>query len=126
MNLTFSPLNEYHFPLLLRWLEHPYVKEWWDSEITYTLASVKEKFGKYIHFVSLSSAPSQLIYAYIAGLGHTPIGYIQAYHVQSFAEENGLDITSIPASSAGCDLFIGGNHVTRARMGELFHVILDS
>lgn len=107
MSLTFSVLNECHFPLLLRWLEAPHVKEWWDQEIVYTLALVREKFSKHIHSTPLSSVPNRLIYAYIVALDHTPIGYIQAYHAQSFAEENRLDATLIPVSSVGCDLFIG-------------------
>lgn len=107
MSLSFLPLNPCHFPLLLTWLEAPHVKQWWDQEISYTPALVNEKFGKHIHATPLSSVPSRLIYAYIIVLDHIPIGYIQAYHAHSFAEENGLDAALIPVSSVGCDLFIG-------------------
>ena len=48
MTITFEPLNESHFPLLLKWLETPQVKKWWDQDVTYTMGLVKEKFGKLI------------------------------------------------------------------------------
>ncbi|NBO24779.1 MAG: aminoglycoside adenylyltransferase, partial [Chlamydiae bacterium] len=30
MKITFAPLAESHFSLLLKWLESPHVKKWWD------------------------------------------------------------------------------------------------
>lgn len=32
MNINFVPLADSHFPLLLKWLEMPHVKLWWDME----------------------------------------------------------------------------------------------
>ena len=48
MTITFIPLAESHFPLLLRWLEAPHVKAWWDQDVTWTLELVREKYGNYI------------------------------------------------------------------------------
>lgn len=55
MTITFEPLHESHFPLLLKWLETPHVKKWWpitpkldtsevgDQDVTYTMDLVREK-----------------------------------------------------------------------------------
>jgi aminoglycoside 6'-N-acetyltransferase len=48
MIITFKPLNESHFPLLLKWLEAHHVKAWWDKDVIYTMELVKEKFDKHI------------------------------------------------------------------------------
>ena len=53
MTITFELLHESHFPLLLKWLETPHVKKWWDQDVKYTMDLVKEKFGKDIHGISL-------------------------------------------------------------------------
>lgn len=47
MNIAFKPLTKSDFPLLLKWLEAPHVKAWWDQEIKYDLVLVKEKFGSH-------------------------------------------------------------------------------
>ena len=48
MAITFKPLNESHFPLLLKWLESPHVKKSWDQDVTYTIELVKEKYSSYV------------------------------------------------------------------------------
>ncbi|WP_341814613.1 hypothetical protein [Wolbachia endosymbiont (group A) of Chalcis sispes] len=35
-NITFKALKEEHFLLLLKWLETPHVKRWWDADINWT------------------------------------------------------------------------------------------
>jgi hypothetical protein len=45
MKITFIPLQESHFPLLLKWLEAPHVKAWWDQDVHWNLELIKEKFG---------------------------------------------------------------------------------
>jgi aminoglycoside 6'-N-acetyltransferase len=47
MTITFEPLHESHFPLLLKWLEAPHVKKWWDQDVTYTMDLVREKYSSY-------------------------------------------------------------------------------
>ena len=107
MNIRFSQLTEQHLPLLLNWLEAPHVKAWWDQEINYNIDLVKKNFGIHCHGLSISSISNKLTYAYIVYLNDVPIGYIQAYNAQSFAEENALDESKIPTLSAGADIFIG-------------------
>lgn len=65
MTITFKPLHESHFPLLLKWLESPHIKKWWpgdrsllsteasaqvdsvggDQDVTYTIELVREKYS---------------------------------------------------------------------------------
>lgn len=107
MTITFEPLNESHFPLLLKWLETPQVKKWWDQDVTYTMGLVKEKFGKHIHGLALSKNSNHKTYAYIICANKEMIGYIQAYNAHDFAHENGLNFSAISGSVCGVDLFIG-------------------
>jgi aminoglycoside 6'-N-acetyltransferase len=107
MTITFKPLHESHFPLLLKWLEMPNVKKWWDQNVRYTLELVKEKFGKHIHGIALSKNSNHKTYAYIICANKEMIGYIQAYNAHDFAHENGLDLRAISGSICGIDLFIG-------------------
>ncbi len=48
MTITFQPLNESYFQLLLKWLEAPHVKKWWDQDVTYTMDLVREKYSSYV------------------------------------------------------------------------------
>ncbi|MGX6960355.1 MAG: hypothetical protein ACIPMY_03825 [Rickettsia endosymbiont of Pentastiridius leporinus] len=36
MNINFIPLTISHFSLLLKWLNMPHVKLWWDEDIKWT------------------------------------------------------------------------------------------
>ncbi|MCE2991619.1 MAG: GNAT family N-acetyltransferase [Candidatus Jidaibacter sp.] len=107
MTITFEPLHESHFPLLLKWLETPHVKKWWDQDVTYTMELVKEKFGKHIHGLALSKNANYKTYSYVICLEEEMIGYIQAYNAHDFAQENHLDLSAISGSVCGVDLFIG-------------------
>lgn len=107
MTITFTSLTEAHFPLLLKWLETSHVKDWWDQDTDYNLELVKEKFGKRVHEIPISNALNKLVYAYIILSDSRPIGYIQTYNAHAFAKENEFDMSTLPASIAGCDIFIG-------------------
>jgi hypothetical protein len=48
MKIRFTFLAEAHFPLLLKWLEAPHVKKWWDQNAAYTMELVREKYSSYI------------------------------------------------------------------------------
>jgi len=107
MKITFAPLAESHFSILLKWLESPHVKKWWDQDVTYTMDLVHEKFGKHIHGIALSKNSNHKTYAYVICLDEEMIGYIQAYNAHDFAQENHLDLSAISGSVCGIDLFIG-------------------
>lgn len=107
MNFTFGALTELDLPLLLTWLESPHVKKWWDQEVAYTIDLVKEKFGRHINGLTISNNSNNKTYAYIISVNDEKIGYIQTYNARDFAEENGLDLSTISGSICGVDLFIG-------------------
>ncbi|KEI34588.1 hypothetical protein FRA_50c14580 [Francisella sp. W12-1067] len=117
MAITFETLHESHFPLLLKWLETPHVKKWWDQDVTYTLELVKEKFGKHIHGLALSKNSNHKTYAYIICVNKETIGYTQAYNARDFAQENGLNLSAISGSICGVDLFIGEQQFLHQRWG---------
>ena len=117
MIISFERLTESHFALLLKWLELPHVKRWWDRDIAYTFDLVREKFGKHTHGIKLSRSSSRATYAYIICLNKEEIGYIQAYNARDFALENGLDLSSISGSICGIDLFIGDSNFLNKGIG---------
>lgn len=117
MNFTFDTLTESDLPLLLTWLESPHVKKWWDQDITYTIDLVKEKFGMHIHGLPISNSSNKKTYAYIISVDKEKVGYIQAYNARDFAEENGLDLSTICGSACGVDLFIGDVKFLHRGMG---------
>ena len=117
MTIIFQPLHESHFPLLLKWLETPHVKKWWDQDVAYTMKLVKEKFGKHIHGIPLSKNSNHKTYAYVICLDEEMIGYIQAYNAHDFAQENHLDLSAISGSVCGVDLFIGESSFLNKGLG---------
>ncbi len=100
MNFSFTPLETSHFPLLLKWLETPHVKEWWDQDIRWTPQLIKEKYGAYVHH-------QKSVYAYIMNVNQKPVGYIQYYNFYDFPREGNSDDLDLPQSLAAFDVFIG-------------------
>ncbi len=117
MKITFTLLAELHFSLLLKWLEAPHVKKWWDQDVTYTMDLVHEKFGKHIHGIALSKNSNHKTYAYVICLDEEMIGYIQAYNAHDFAQENHLDLSAISGVVCGVDLFIGESSFLNKGLG---------
>ncbi len=92
-HLSFKPLAETDFPLLLKWLEEPDVKTWWDKEVTWTLELIAKKY-----------ALKRPVHAYIILIDEMPVGYAQFYDIQDFAD---ADRPAMPQSVAGLDYYIG-------------------
>tara|TARA_Y100000992_G_C21186583_1_gene453468 strand:+ start:603 stop:752 length:150 start_codon:yes stop_codon:yes gene_type:complete len=44
MKISFKPLSVAHFENLLKWLQQPHVKKWWDTDVNYTKEAIQEKF----------------------------------------------------------------------------------
>lgn len=111
MAITFVPLAESHFPLLLKWLETPHVKAWWDPEVKWTPGLIREKFGNYVKGSKCSKFKDQGIkkptHAFIIVFGDTPIGYVQYYNKHDFPSEQGCETIELPVSCAGLDWYIG-------------------
>jgi aminoglycoside 6'-N-acetyltransferase len=49
MNIAFTPLSTSYFPLLLKWLETPHVKAWWDQNTHWTKELIEQKYENYVH-----------------------------------------------------------------------------
>ncbi|MBX9585946.1 MAG: GNAT family N-acetyltransferase [Gammaproteobacteria bacterium] len=116
MKISFVPLAESHFPLLLKWLEMPHVKKWWDQDVKWTLALIQEKYSDYVKGYKLDNGISKPIKAYIICAEAKPIGYVQIYNVYDFAREEPL--TGLPSSLAGFDLLIGDEAYLKQGIGS--------
>lgn len=87
MNITFKPLNEIDFPLLLKWLEVPHIKKWWDRDVTYTLDQVEQKYYSYTKRYKILDDIKKPINAYIMSINNKSFGYIQLYDAQDFINQ---------------------------------------
>jgi RimJ/RimL family protein N-acetyltransferase len=105
MHINFISLAESHFPLMLKWLETPHVKAWWNKEIKWTPALIEKKYTDYVKGYKLEKNVPKPIGAYIIYAESTPIGYIQIYNAYDFARSKLL--TGLPESLAAFDVFIG-------------------
>lgn len=105
MKITFVPLAESHFPLLLKWLETPHVKKWWDQDVTYTLDLVHEKYSSYSKGYKLEGGVQKPIQGFIIHNNQTPVGYIQIYNAYDFPRNKPL--SGLPESLGAFDIFIG-------------------
>ena len=105
MVITFFPLSENHCSLLLKWLEAPHVKAWWDQDVQWTPALIQEKYGTYVDGYKLENDSQKPLYAYIVLADQLSIGYIQFYNAYDFRRS--ILLTNLPSSLAALDLFIG-------------------
>lgn len=104
--ITFTSLQESHFPLLLKWLEMPHVKAWWDKDISWTAELIHQKHYDRIHGNQDSTKP---VHGFIILHDNTQIGYIHYYNVHDDEWESELGAAggALPDSCAGVDLYIG-------------------
>jgi aminoglycoside 6'-N-acetyltransferase len=107
MIITFKLLLTEHLPLLLKWLETPHVKAWWDQDVIWTPELIEEKFGSYIEGYKLEDGIRKEMRAYIIEIENAPIGYIQVYNVHDFPREDDIDISDLPKATAAFDWYIG-------------------
>ncbi len=92
-HLHFKPLAETDFPLLLKWLEEPHIKAWWDQDITWTLELITQKYSAVRN-----------VHGFIILVQQVPIGYIQFYDIHDFSD---ADRPQFPQSVARLDYYIG-------------------
>lgn len=116
MIINFESLNEAHFPLLLKWLETPHVKKWWDQDITYTLELVKEKYRSYVQGYKQVDGLNKVIDSFIIYLGKAPIGYIQIYNAYDFPRSSPL--LGLPKNLGAFDVFIGEEQSLGKNLGS--------
>ena len=116
MNVTFIPLTESHFPLLLKWLETPSLKRWWDQDVVYNSKIIKEKYGSYVQGHKKIDGVHKPIKAYIISLNEQLIGYIQFYNAYDFPRHPPL--IALPRSLGALDSFIGEPAYLRQNIGS--------
>jgi aminoglycoside 6'-N-acetyltransferase len=105
MNITFKPLEKSHFSLLLKWLESPHVKIFWDKDIQWTSALIEEKYGSYVEGYKVERGLHKEIHTSIIFLRNIPVGYIQLYNAHHFPRS--LSLENLPKNLGGFDIFIG-------------------
>jgi len=105
MQITFEPLSTKHFSLLLKWLEAPHVKTWWDKDIDWSPELIQKKYSTYVKGYKLEGGKRKEISSYIICANHNPIGYIQVYNAYDFPRTPPL--TELPTNLAAFDIFIG-------------------
>ncbi len=107
MKIAFVPLQDRHLPMLLKWLDAPHVKAWWDPDVLWTPELIKEKYGSYVHGYKLEEGIKKPMHAYTIVVDDQEIGYIQLYNAHEYTREDGLLLEGFPSSLAAFDLFIG-------------------
>lgn len=112
MNITFTPLAESHFPLLLKWLEAPHVKKWWDQDVIYTMDLVREKYCNRIQY----EEGNQPIHCFIINFNNVPTGYIQIYNAYDFPRSKPL--SGLPEDLGAFDMFIGEKDCLKQGIGS--------
>ena len=121
MNIGFRELNESHFPLLLKWLEAPHVKKWWDSDIKCNFDLVSKKYTSYVNGYRKSNGVYKPISAYLIYSHSDPIGYIQIYSPYDFPRDN--ELAELPESLGTIDIFIGEEDYLSKGFGT--HAIIE-
>jgi GNAT superfamily N-acetyltransferase len=116
MTITFEPLNESHFSLLLKWLEAPHVKKWWDQDVTYTLELVHKKYSSYVKGYKLVDGQQKPIQGFIIHNNQNPIGYIQIYNAYDFPRSKTL--SGLPANLGAFDIFIAEESALQQGLGS--------
>ena len=118
MNISFKKLSEADFPLLLRWLEKSHVKAWWDQEILWTRKLIQEKYANYVEGYKNENGRNKPIYAYVIYVNDVPVGYIQYYDVQDFANEYQDVIQKFSEKCASFDWYIGEEEYLGKGLGK--------
>jgi aminoglycoside 6'-N-acetyltransferase len=111
MNISFTPLAESHFPLLLKWLEASHVKAWWPVDVRWTTELIQDKYGDYVKGYKALKLPHGTvkppIHAFIIFCENVPIGYCQFYNRHDFPSDHLSELGELPDSCAGHDWYIG-------------------
>ena len=98
--------------MLLKWLETPHVKQWYDQDIKWTEELIKNRYKNYTQGYKILNLKDGItikkpIYAFIIEFDGIPIGYIQYYNKHDFPSHHGYDPSTLLQSCAGVDWYIG-------------------
>lgn len=117
MTITFKLLHQHHFPLLLKWLEKPHVKLWWDQDIQWTSDLISQKYGEYLTGFKSDDGQLKPIKAFIIYFDNIPIGYAQLYNAYDFARS--APLTGLPEKLAAFDIYIGEPKFLHKGLGSI-------
>jgi aminoglycoside 6'-N-acetyltransferase len=112
MEISITPLCSDHFLLLLKWLESPHVKKWWDNDISWTETKIHEKYESYVDGYEIlkledGSTIKKTIHPFIIKVDGLPIGYIQYYNKHDFPSHHHYSSSCLPQNCASFDIYIG-------------------
>lgn len=107
MNISFTPLETDHLPLLFEWLQKSHVKIWWDPHVDWTPELLQEKFGSYPDGYYFEDGIKKPLRAFIVELDLQPIAYVQLYEVRNYPGADSIPEDQLPTNSVGLDIFIG-------------------
>ncbi len=117
MTISFRNLSEQDFPLLLKWLETPHVKTWWDSDVVWTMDKITQKYGSYVNQYKIENGKKKSIFSFIIVLDEQPIGYVQYYDARDFlllTANKAFDLQKI----AAIDFYLGEESVLGKGLGS--------
>ncbi len=119
------PLNQSHFPLLLKWLQTVHVQAWWDPDTAWTLELVQAKYGEYVKGCKTEGGVAKKIAAFVICCDNEPIGYIQSYNAYDFKRSKAL--VDLPQDLGAFDMFIGEvSHLNRGFGSKALALFLDT
>jgi aminoglycoside 6'-N-acetyltransferase len=107
--MSFRPLARADFPLVLRWLGTPAVREWWDEPPT----SIDQLEGKYVPRID----GSEKVYGYIAEYSGEPFGFLQWYRLAT--EPDHVAVGLVDPGAAAIDLYIGEDRFLHRGYGPI-------
>ncbi len=103
----FCNLNSSHFPLLLKWLNAPHVKRWWDQDVNWTSKLITKKYTPYTQGFKILGDIKKPMHAFVIQIDQTPVGYVQYYNKYDFPPQQGYSLDGLPGSLAAIDFYIG-------------------
>lgn len=65
MKIRSKHLANTDFENLLKWLQQPHVKKWWDTDVNYTSELIQEKYGSYVDGYKKIGDESKPIHVFI-------------------------------------------------------------
>ncbi len=114
----FEPLKEGHFEMMLGWLEAPHVKQWWDSDTSWTIEKVREKYESYVQRYKIVDGRKEAIEAFVIVFKGEPVGYIQVYDLRRHDYPTNFKLDELPKKLAGIDVFLGEVKVIGKGLGS--------
>ena len=108
--ISFRKLHTDDLPLLLKWLNEPFVKEWYGKDDTTTFDDISKKYTPRIF-------GEDHIKCFIVNYTSIPVAYIQTYTLSEYPQE--IKDFGLDSKTAGLDLFIGNKDYFGIGLGSL-------